>query len=1361
VTTVGALDSALTAKSWRCISQHIVARPYPPFQPVLDSDEKIPAPGPDSIFRRHHQLTPSNFNMEGPEIEHCIPTQPLPMNLRYLLHVMGLLIALFLPHSVSSQVYWDTNGSAPGSSDGTTASGTWDNTTTANWNLNYNTGSTASAGTDNLFVTWQSSAQYQSSAIFSAGSNATGTSEITVVGTVEVENPLLFEEGIVVFSGGAIELTSNLSTIEVMSGASAIINSTLSTSTGLLRKTGGGNLTVTSFNDSVSNIYSNGGTLEFSGSGVALTNDFEIIIGQTADGNISILDGASVTLESTGTAQIGFDPGVTGILSVDGTGSNFQTGNISLDVGLDGTGNLNVTDGATVTTNGIARFGVNASGVGHGLVSGTGTTLTSQGYLQLGTLGTGDLTIDSGGKVVANDGLVFGSAGGGSGVLNLNTGGTLETATISIIAGGAGTFNLAGGTITATGASLNNGVAMSLTNNSTVDTNGRNAYFTGILSGAGSLTKTGAGTLVLSAENTYEGGTTISAGSLQIGHDSTTGSVAGDITNNANLQFSRSDNITYGGVISGTGTLTKTGAGNLTLSSANTFSGATTISAGTVTLGHVNALQGSTLTTATGLSFGSLELATLGGLSGSQNLALTNGSAAAVALTVGANNADTSYSGILSGSGSLTKSGSGTLTLSADNTYAGGTTISAGTLSGNTTSLQGNITNNAVVVFDQASTGTYASIVSGTGSLTKTGSGSLTLSGTNDYSGGTTVIAGTLVVSSDAKLGAISGALAVSNGATLNTGGDFRTNRAVTVDGTNTSLGNNGELIIGNTGSGSLALTNGAAVSAYNLTVGYDTGGSGTLDIASGSTVTASNGTYVGSAGGTGTLNLNTGGTLTTPVLSGSGTFNLAGGTLRSGAALSSSLAATLSNTSTVDTNGFATTLSGNLSGSGSLTKSGAGDLTLSGTNDYSGGTTVNAGSLSFATQANLGTGDLSIANGATVNISGGYQDLTNRTVTIDGTGSTLAGAAHLWFNRATGSTQVIDVTNGGSLTAGTTFSLGDLESTSVGTLNVSGTDSLASSGGIFYLGARGQGTANVSNDAVISAGGGLNFGAEFGGTGTLNLNSGGTLRVGGTGGIIVGGGSGFLNANGGTLEITGATLTTAVPIALGDGTTSTVNTNGLNATLSGNLTGTGSLTKTGSGSLTLSGANDYSGTTSVNAGTLVVNGSLANTTVTLADGATLGGSGSIAGLTTIGSGATLAPGNSPGTITFSAGLTLDAGAILEFQLGTVSDLISVTGGTLTGPSSGTVTLNLSDAGGFTDGTYTLFDYTSATLSDFDTTDFTIGTSIAGYDYSFTLTGTALQLIAVTSAVPEPSTYAAILGLGALGFVAWRKRRRG
>ena len=85
-------------------------------------------------------------------------------------------------------------------------------------------------------------------------------------------------------------------------------------------------------------------------------------------------------------------------------------------------------------------------------------------------------------------------------------------------------------------------------------------------------------------------------------------------------------------------------------------------------------------------------------------------------------NAQRTYSGVVSGTGSLTKTGAGTLTLSGANTYSGGTIVSAGSLTGTTTSLQGNIADNANVMFAQSSNGTYSGVLSGTGSVTINGS---------------------------------------------------------------------------------------------------------------------------------------------------------------------------------------------------------------------------------------------------------------------------------------------------------------------------------------------------------------------------------------------------------------------------------------------------------------------------------------------------------------------------------------------------------------------------------------------------------------------------------------------------------------
>ena len=131
----------------------------------------------------------------------------------------------------------------------------------------------------------------------------------------------------------------------------------------------------------------------------------------------------------------------------------------------------------------------------------------------------------------------------------------------------------------------------------------------------------------------------------------------------------------------------------------------------------------------------------------SRHCQAAGGPARAGTLTTGGDGTDTTFSGTMSGSGDLVKLGGGTpsaLQVSR-NSYRGGTTVSGGTLLGNTTSLQGNILNNALVVFDQTPDGTYAGSMSGTGALAKLGAGVLTLTGTNTYSGGTIINGGSVI----------------------------------------------------------------------------------------------------------------------------------------------------------------------------------------------------------------------------------------------------------------------------------------------------------------------------------------------------------------------------------------------------------------------------------------------------------------------------------------------------------------------------------------------------------------------------------------------------------------------------------------
>ena len=116
--------------------------------------------------------------------------------------------------------------------------------------------------------------------------------------------------------------------------------------------------------------------------------------------------------------------------------------------------------------------------------------------------------------------------------------------------------------------------------------------YAGVISSGGSLEQRGTGTLILTGANTYTGGTTITSGTLQIGgttvmgHD---GSVTGNMhCNNSTLVFRRSNGLTYAGIVSGSGSLTQQGTGNLTLSGASTYGGGTNIVNGTLTLSGGN-----------------------------------------------------------------------------------------------------------------------------------------------------------------------------------------------------------------------------------------------------------------------------------------------------------------------------------------------------------------------------------------------------------------------------------------------------------------------------------------------------------------------------------------------------------------------------------------------------------------------------------------------------------------------------------------------------------------------------------------------------------------------------------------------------
>jgi len=583
---------------------------------------------------------------------------------------------------------------------------------------------------------------------------------------------------------------------------------------------------------------------------------------------------------------------------------------------------------------------------------------------------------------------------------------------------------------------------------------------------------------------------------------------------------------------------------------------------------------------------------------------------------------------------------------------------------------------------------------------------------------------------------------------------------------------------------------------------------------------------------GAGAFTLSGTGTLT---LGASGINDQSSATQTIGANLALGLATTFTSAGALNisgnmaTDGFALglgtgsgTLSGAIGGTGSVTVSGASDSTwtLSGANSYSGGTTIQNGTLNLGASGTLpstgrvvindnvsgGAATLQLANGVNQTIGsltfGGVGGTANsqNAVSISGTGTLTLGGT-VTFN-ATGNPMGAEI-SGGTLalggnrtfdvdhsTAGTNDLTVDAVISGTGdTLTKTGSGNLALSAANTYSGGTvvEDGTVTVYSDGSLLSTGDLTVNATAAdGTAIFILGTGtdqtiGNLVLGGSGGgsnasnlVEIGTSStltvsGNVTYNAGTNpaagQITGGTLALSSNTTFNVGHSTNSGSNDL--LVSSTIAGAGSvLTKTGSGSLLLTGANTYSGGTVVSAGQLILGATTAAGTGTMEiqSGATLRGTGTIAGLATIESGGAVSPGTtgSPGTLTFSGGLTLNSGSTYNFQLGTSSDKIVVTAGALTGPgAAGTLTVNLSNAGGFSAGTYALIDFSSDATSPtgFNAADFALGTTIAGYDYSLSMNGDGLDVTAL-SAVPEPSIYATIVGASALGFAIWRKRRQ-
>jgi len=988
------------------------------------------------------------------------------------------------------------------------------------------------------------------------------------------------------------------------------------------------------------------GTVGHTGSTTISAGDLNIAADMANTTGISIADSAILGLIGAETYTKNIT--LTGNATINTTADAIQTGAISGAFGLTKTG----ANTLTLSNLGNTFSGTMTISAGSLVISNTGN-LTGASFISLGagTLGLAgamtftkaiELTNSSAAISTTNaDSTISGQITGGfnlhktgaraltlgegfypfSGIMYIDAG-TLNISNsqnllfISSLSLGAGTLGLTAGFAFSHPITLADNAA-------TISTTGGNSTILGHITGGFNLTKTGINALALSASNTYSGLTTISAGTLNVVSDGSTGTgtdismadstILGfilartytkNITLTGNATINTASDAIQTGTISESGgsrTLTKTGVRALTLTyPLNTYSGTTTISAGTLNVSSDG-------NTGTGTDISMADSTTLG-LTGAgtytKNITLTGN--ATINIT-----ADVIQTGTISGAFGLTKTGANTLTLTSGNSYTGTTTVTTGTLIlGNNTGMiastplvvngtfdisaglsdvtvtsltgSGDIITAAShgLIIDQAGSSSFSGIVSGSGgTLEKKGVGTQTLTNTNTYTGTTTVTAGTLTLGSNT--GMIASTPLVVNGTfDISAGLSDVTVTSLTGSGGITTAASHG-LIIDQAGSSSFS--------------GIVSGSGGTLEKKGVGTQTLTNtNTYTGTTmvtAGTLTLGNNTGMIASTPLVV-NGTFDISAGagpvTVKSVTddGLGNGIITTaLGHDLVIDHAAGTSSFKGTIGGAGGLTKTGVGTQILTNINLYTGTTTVDAGTLALGSGSGfIASTPVVVNSSATLDISDGIGALMVKSID-DGTsggGTITLGNKALIINRAGGTS-----TFSGSIT----------------------------------------GTSGVTK---------LNTGTQIF-TGA-NAYSGGTTV---TGGILQG------NTNG----VQGNIINNAAVVFDQTGV----------GTYSGAMSGTGTLTKTGSGDVIIAdgSVNTLSGTTYVNEGRMLVRGTLPGPMVVNTQG-TLGGNGYCGTVTNHG---IVAPGESIGTIHIIGDYNQAADGALAIEIDNVThDYVYVAG---------------------------------------------------------------------------------------------------
>lgn len=685
------------------------------------------------------------------------------------------------------------------------------------------------------------------------------------------------------------------------------------------------------------------------------------------------------------------------------------------------------------------------------------------------------------------------------------------------------------------------------------------------------IVKSGVGRVIIAAPVFANNGLYIHEGTVQFGNGGVVGAPGtGVIVNKGALVIDRSDAVSIASVISGTGSLTKNSAGALTLSGANTYTGATTINGGSIVLSTAGALgvTSSLILNGGGITYGTGVTQDVSSapvtLSGGTNTINTNGNNVTLAQSIGQG-----------GTGSLVKAGAGKLTFSSSNNYSGSTSVSAGTLAANNSS--GSATGSGPVNVSSGATLTGSGTIAGavtasTGAIVAPGNagiGTLTMGSLNLAANSINDFEFTSVSSYDKIV------TTGSNGLTVNGGGLHLYSAGGTspysTPGTYNLVQFSG--VIQGTGPSSLSVLNPQAGYAYT----FGTNGSFlTLLIELDAILSQWTSTGAGSWGsasnwGNGVPTTNYTAQLTTS-LAAPATITLDGNRTINGLVLQSANAYTIaqgtSGTLTIDKGaksaavnvllgqhtisapvalvsniavstdaGTGLTLSGSVSGPGGITKTGAGFLDLTGNNSFTGAINVVGGVLGFGQSTSLGSGSLTLNGGTLRYDTGNTSDISSRTLTVGQDGATIDtnGNDVIWLNA---------IGNGGH---------GSLTKTGAGILALAGANT--HTGGTVVAG----GTLLITDNAQLGdTTAALTFnGGTFASGASFNLQLAGTTPVNRP--VVVG-------ANGGSFQVSsGQTL-------------------GVNGVLSGN----GVLAKDGAGTLTLTDVNSTkTGGFTLRAGTL------------------------------------------------------------------------------------------------------------------------------------------------------------------------------